>query len=512
MAVLYRKYRPQTFAQVLSQKPVVQTLQNQVKSGQPAHAYLFTGSRGVGKTSIARILAKAVNCQNNRQGDACGTCEVCRQIEAGSFIDLVEIDAASNTGVDNIREIIEHVRFSPSSGKFKIFIIDEVHMLSKGAFNALLKTLEEPPAHAIFILATTEIAKVPATIISRTQRFDFKALSQEDIFYHLKQICQTEQIQIGSDVLELIAQNAEGSVRDSLSLLGKVATLGDNPIMEECQQLLGVTDIAVCEELLHLVVNKEAGQVPDFFARQSERGADYAVLNRDFLEYLRKVLIYKATGGRADFVLQAQRLESLASLAAGLEMPELILIIRLFLKAYKDLAGASDPQLPLLLAALEAIYRKTGPGAALAAKAAVGQAVKKNEILTSQKVGEPPVAAAAVPAAEELEISLAEARELFPEIIEEVRKQNGPLASVLRSSQLVVTEPGRLIVAVKFAFNKQNLENPKNASLINAVIEKVSGKRFALSARLAVLDKEPGPGVLDPLAQALKVFGGELVE
>lgn len=512
MAVLYRKYRPQTFAQVLSQKPVVNTLQNQVKSGQPAHAYLFTGSRGVGKTSIARILAKAVNCQNNQQGDACGSCEVCRQIEAGNFMDLVEIDAASNTGVDNIREIIEHVRFSPSLGKYKIFIIDEVHMLSKGAFNALLKTLEEPPAHAIFILATTEIAKVPATIISRTQRFDFKALSQDDILAHLVQICQTEQMQIGNDVLELIAQNAEGSVRDSLSLLGKVATLGDNPSLEECQQLLGVTDIAVCEELLNLIVYKNAEQIPDFFARQSERGADYAVLNRDFLEYLRKILIHKATGGKVDFVLQEQRLETLASLAAAVEMSELILIIRLFLKAYKDLSGAAEPQLPLLLASLEAVYRKTGPGAVQSVKPASNPPLKKNEILASPESDELPDAHAQVQTATKTEVSLAEARELFPEIIEQVRKQNGPLASVLRSSQLAATEPGRLVVAVKFAFNKQNLENPKNAALINAVIEKVSGKRLALSARMAVVDKVASPGVLDPLAQALKVFGGELVE
>src|SRR5581483_8200713 len=175
MAVLYRKYRPQTFAEVVIQKPVVQTLMHQVAAEQVAHAYLFTGSRGVGKTSIARILAKAVNCHHPKNSEPDGTCEICLQISHNNFLDLVEIDAASNTGVDNIRDLIEHVRFSPSVGKYKVFIIDEVHMLSKGAFNALLKTLEEPPQHAIFVLATTEINKVPPTIISRTQRFDFAA-------------------------------------------------------------------------------------------------------------------------------------------------------------------------------------------------------------------------------------------------------------------------------------------------------------------------------------------------
>src|SRR6266404_4417483 len=201
MAVLYRKFRPQTFAQVVGQKPIIKTLTNQVKIGSVAHAYLFTGSRGEGKTSVARILAKAVNCKRanqrisesaNQLGDACGECDVCKAIEAGNFIDLVEVDAASNTGVDNIRDLIEHVRFSPSLGKYKVFIIDEVHMLSKGAFNALLKTLEEPPKHAIFILATTEINKVPATIVSRTQRFDFKALTSADLEKHLQYVAKEE--------------------------------------------------------------------------------------------------------------------------------------------------------------------------------------------------------------------------------------------------------------------------------------------------------------------------------
>ncbi|MCX6797133.1 MAG: DNA polymerase III subunit gamma/tau, partial [Candidatus Doudnabacteria bacterium] len=181
MAVLYRKYRPQIFADVVNQKYIIQTLKNQVALGQISHAYLFTGSRGVGKTTVARIMAKAVNCLSKKGGEPCDVCEICKQVTAGNFLDLIEIDAASNTGVDNIRELIEHIKFSPSAGKYKVFIIDEVHMLSKGAFNALLKTLEEPPEHAIFILATTEAGKVPATIISRTQKFDFKALSEADI-------------------------------------------------------------------------------------------------------------------------------------------------------------------------------------------------------------------------------------------------------------------------------------------------------------------------------------------
>ena len=271
MAVLYRKYRPQTFSQVLSQKPVIQTLRNQVLGSSVAHAYLFTGSRGVGKTSVARILAKAVNCLNIKDGDPCGVCDNCKAIASGNFLDLVEVDAASNTGVDNIRELIEHVRFSPSSGKYKVFIIDEVHMLSKGAFNALLKTLEEPPAHAIFILATTEINKVPATIVSRTQRFDFKAYSEADLLQLLQKIAAEEKFDFGQGILELVSQSAQGGARDALSLLDKIMTLGPEASLADCRQLLGVTDVQTCEDLLGLLASGQAAALPDFSSAISEK-------------------------------------------------------------------------------------------------------------------------------------------------------------------------------------------------------------------------------------------------
>lgn len=348
MAVLYRKYRPQTFAEVLNQKYIIQTLKNQIKSGGVSHAYLFTGSRGVGKTSVARILAKAVNCVGSSQltadslqlGDACGICDVCKQIENGNFLDMVEIDAASNTGVDNIRELIEHVKFSPTSGKYKVFIIDEVHMLSKGAFNALLKTLEEPPKHAIFILATTEINKVPATIVSRTQRFDFKALTAGDLHQHLEKISEQENLKFPKEVLQLIAENAEGSVRDALSLLDKLMTLGSEATIEDCQQLLGVTDIAVCENLLEFIASGKAQELPEFFNQLLEKGLDFKILNRDFLEYLRKALVFKITDGQQAFALSAEHLKKLSDVTGKLTSPDLMFIIRLFLRSYKDLESS----------------------------------------------------------------------------------------------------------------------------------------------------------------------------
>ena len=523
MAVLYRKYRPQTFAEILSQRPIVQTLKNQVAAGAPSHAYLFTGSRGVGKTSAARILAKAVNCLNSTQytvdsiqrGDACGQCGVCKQIEAGNFMDLVEIDAASNTGVDNIRELIEHVKFAPSVGKYKVFIIDEVHMLSKGAFNALLKTLEEPPKHAIFVLATTEINKVPATIVSRTQRFDFKALDSNELLGHLEKICEKENIRFGKDILELVAQNAEGSVRDALSLLDKLLTLGEAAKLEDCQMLLGVTDLALCENLLSKISEAQAKDLPDFFSQISEKGLDFVIFNRDFLEYLRKALVFKVSEGAITGGLQKDHLLKLEQLTQQLPVPDLIFIIRLFLKSYKDLSVSPSPEIPMLLAGIEA-----------AAKRAEGSGKKEtlNHLQPVVQNHMPPAKVQTVIVEEEVkqtvavsqtpepQISLEEVESLWPKIIAQVKDINGPLSSMLRGARLQSVEGGRIVLGVKFLFDKQNLENIKNTSLVASIFEQLCGKKIGMSAQVIKSDNKGNDGVAEVLSDALKVFGGELVE
>jgi DNA polymerase III subunit gamma/tau len=525
MAVLYRKYRPQTFADVLSQKSIVQTLKNQVKSGGFAHAYLFTGSRGVGKTSVARIFAKAVNCLNSKDGEACGQCEVCKQIEAGSFLDLVEIDAASNTGVDNIRDLIEHVKFSPSLGKYKVFIIDEVHMLSKGAFNALLKTLEEPPKHAIFILATTEINKVPPTIISRTQRFDFKAYAPEDLLPLLEKICSAENFKISREVLQLVAQNAEGSARDALSLLDKIMTLGESPSVEDSEQLLGVTDISVCENLLELITQARAKELPDFFAKLAEKGTDYVILNRDFLEYLRKILVFKVTDGGQDFKLSENRSQKIKDLCSALSLNEIIFIIRLFLKSYKDLSGAPAPEIPMLLASLEAGLKKTAAQAAghgsLSRLSHTAQPISQENNhewtdLPAQEKNTPPKAQPKLEESLTIEeageaMTLPEVRLIWPKVIEKIRIVNSPLASLLRNGELTDILGHKIILGVKFLFNKQNLENPKNFSLICNTFEEVTGKKMTVSALVVkqeVVERDPSQA----LTQALQVFGGELID
>lgn len=523
MAVLYRKYRPQTFADVVGQAAIVRTLKNQVAAENPAHAYLFTGSRGVGKTSLARILAKAVNCleseklkaQNEKiTGDACGICDICKQVQAGTFIDLVEIDAASNTGVDNIREMIEHVKFSPTLGRYKVFIIDEVHMLSKGAFNALLKTLEEPPKHAIFILATTETGKVPATIVSRTQRFDFRLYTPAEIVEHLYKVLQAENLQLPEEVVELVAKNSQGGLRDALSLLDKVLTLGNDAAVEEYRLLLGITDVATCENLLELIVAGKTSELPGWLEELGQKGWDFLAIIREFLEYLRKVLVSQITQGQVAQFQEAAQEARVKEFASRLTLNELLYVIRLFLKAYKEQAFTPDPKLPLLLAAVEAGSRKIATSGAqnnLPTKPiaqATPEVVQKN-ISPSYEAAAPAPAGAVSSVAD---ATLAEVETFWAQAIERIKKSNGPLANLVKNSSIISVEGGRIRLGVKFAFHKQNLETPKNYNLILQSIQQTCGKNLSLAVDIL---KEEEIKVADPvqaLGEALQILGGEVVE
>ena len=327
--VLYRKYRSQNFSEVVGQEVIKITLQNAVSSGSVAHAYLFTGPRGVGKTSLARILAKALNCTDLKEGQPCIKCENCEAVANGRFLDLIEIDAASHTGVDNIREIIEHVKFSPSKGKFKVIVIDEVHMLSKGAFNALLKTLEEPPAHAIFILATTEVGKVPATIISRTQRFDFKRISQADIVEHLKKVGKSEKLKVSDEVLKLIARAAEGSMRDGLSIYDQIISFSGGKVTKElAEEILGLPPFHLNQDFLQLLSERHLGLALKFIKDLSINGRDLSGFGNMFLEYLEKLLSYKIENNSAEvWGLTPEDLEKLVEQSRSVSIKDLIRLI-----------------------------------------------------------------------------------------------------------------------------------------------------------------------------------------
>ncbi|MBM3250742.1 MAG: DNA polymerase III subunit gamma/tau, partial [Candidatus Nealsonbacteria bacterium] len=299
--VLYRKYRPQTFAEIIGQEHIVQTLSNALGSGMISHAYLFSGPRGSGKTSIARLLAKAVNCRNrqNNQCEPCGKCPSCLEIRDGRSLDLIEIDAASHRGIDEIRELREGIKFSPVKEKYKVFVVDECHQLTKEAANALLKTLEEPPSHAIFILATTEIHKMIPTIISRCQRFDFRKLTLPEIVKRLEIISKKEGVKIEKTALELIALNSGGSVRDAEGLLDQALTfagiLNKETFIriEDLKNLLGLTDINLIGQFVDYLVKKDGGGAVKFLNEALERGCDPQEFARALVRYLRQGLLLK---------------------------------------------------------------------------------------------------------------------------------------------------------------------------------------------------------------------------
>lgn len=335
---LYRKFRPDNFTQVQGQDHIVTTLKNQVRSGRTGHAYLFCGTRGTGKTSIAKILAKAVNCENPVDGDPCGVCPTCQKIKAGNSLNVIEIDAASNNGVDNIREIIDEVSYSPAEGKYKVYIIDEVHMLSTGAFNALLKTLEEPPSYVIFILATTEVHKIPITILSRCQRYDFRRIDVDTITNHLSNLMQQEQIETEERALRYIARAADGSLRDSLSLLDQCIAFhyGDKLTFDKVLDVLGAVDTEVYSALLRHIVSQDVSGCISLLDEIVTRGRELTQFVNDFTWYLRNLLLAQTSESLEDAIDMSR--DNLARLKEETELLPPQEVIR-YIRIFSELAG-----------------------------------------------------------------------------------------------------------------------------------------------------------------------------
>ncbi len=361
--VLYRKYRPQRFSEFIGQEHIVQTLINAISSGLISHAYLFAGPRGSGKTTLARIFAKAVNCQNRKNGEyePCNNCSSCLEINQGNALDLIEIDAASHRGIDEIRELRDGIRFVPTKSKYKVFIIDECHQLSREAANALLKTLEEPPSHAIFILATTEAHKMILTILSRCQRFDFRKLTLAEIVKKLEIILKREGMKAEKSALELIALNSSGSLRDAESLLDQILTFSGNlkeVKVKNIKDLLGLVEINLVSEFTDFLCQKKAFPAINFLNVLIERGVDIQEFSRSLINYLRQALILKITGSEHDENplikgLTKEEMAKLKTQAATFKENELQEIINLFLEAQNKMKYSPIPQLPLELAIVE---------------------------------------------------------------------------------------------------------------------------------------------------------------
>jgi len=355
--VLYRKYRPKTFGEVVGQEHVVQTLTNAVSSGLISHAYLFSGPRGSGKTTIARLLAKSLNCENRKEGEAepCNNCSSCREINSNRAIDLIEIDAASNRGIEDIRELRDGIRFAPTKSKYKVFIIDESHQLSKDAANALLKTLEEPPSHAVFILATTELHKMIPTIISRCQRFDFRKLTIPEIVKKLEMVAKKEGLNIEKPALELIALNSGGSIRDAEGLLDQVMTFGGKTA-DDIKEMLGMVDIGMVAQFVDCLCDKKGGEAIEFLNSILEKGKDPQEFTKALINYLRQSLILKISPELSNPVLTGfspEEQKKIREQSQKWREPELRLALKLFLEAENKMRYSPIPQLPLELAIIE---------------------------------------------------------------------------------------------------------------------------------------------------------------
>ena len=353
---LYRKFRPGEFEDVKGQDHISQTLQNQIKANRIGHAYLFCGTRGTGKTSVAKIFAKAVNCEHPVNGSPCGECEMCRAISEGRSMNVIEIDAASNNGVDNIREIREEVAYRPTEGKYKVYIIDEVHMLSIGAFNALLKTLEEPPEYVIFILATTEAHKIPITIMSRCQRYDFKRISIDTISERLMDLMEREQVEVEERAIRYIAKAADGSMRDALSLLDQCLAfyLGQKLTYDHVLEVLGAVDTEVFSRLLREIISRDVVKVLKSVEELVMQGRELGQLATDFTWYLRNLLFAKSSDNMEDVLdVSSENLAQLKEEAQMIENDTLIRYIRIFSELSNQLKYATQKRVLLEVALIK---------------------------------------------------------------------------------------------------------------------------------------------------------------
>jgi DNA polymerase-3 subunit gamma/tau len=346
--VLARKWRPQTFDDIVSQEYVTLSLRNAVSTGKIAHAFIFSGPRGIGKTSTARVLAKALNCQNGPTPEPCSECVFCREIAEGKSLDVIEIDAASHTGVNDVREIIENIKYLPTSGKYKIYIIDEAHMLSQSAFNALLKTLEEPPSHVIFILATTEVHKIPVTILSRCQRYDFKKVPVEKIEKSLASITAHENISVEEETLYAVAQEADGSIRDALSLMDQLlATFGSEIRHDEAVKILGILDRKLLKSAVDGILNKDPRVCIETLKTALEKGINPKRFAEDLLRTFRYALLIKTCGMDTVTDLSEEDKNEIAGIIGGENVETLELLFNLMLEGTESIQRSFYPQMVL---------------------------------------------------------------------------------------------------------------------------------------------------------------------
>jgi DNA polymerase-3 subunit gamma/tau len=527
---LYRKYRPKEWDQVVGQDHVVQTLKNAIAGDRVAHAYLFAGSRGTGKTTLARLLAKAVNCLNPdpaKRPD--NECENCKAVNDNRFMDLIEIDAASNNGVEDVRELRDKINFAPSQGKYKVYIVDEVHMMSGGAFNALLKTLEEPPPHAIFVLATTEIHKIPATVLSRCQRHEFRRVAVDEIVRQLKLIAKEEKIQADDDALIQIARQSAGGMRDAISLLDQLASMGGKITITLAQAVLGTATSQTVLEVVSSVMEHDPGRGLEAIHGALDAGADPRSLARQIVEYLRGLmLIQMGNAGQVEATADVRK--QMQAHARSFSTSDVLRMMKAFNSAATDVRGGWQPSLSLELALAEVLDAPAvstplpsapPPSAAAQPKPPPSPAPKEElprKSAQSESLPEetsvPPRAEAQTPRpAEKPMVSAADVIKAWKRLTASLPKSQANLSALLNSVKMIDVQGRTLVLGLASDVLVSKINQPEQIELIQKLIEDEFGVNINVRCVVTTAKGKIPPDIpQDGMVATAIQHGGQIVD